>query len=321
MTSAAFSTLSSPCGLAIIAPSGYAPEGANIERGLAMLAQQGFTVHNYYQHEERYLRFGGTDQARLAQLHDAARDPAVKVVMALRGSYGISRLLPLIDYDLLASSGKVFVGYSDFTALNLALLAKTGTSSYSGPMLMDDYTNESPNAFTLTQFLTCLRGPTHSISVMSAQQEAQEGSVASGDTRSDLLVGTLWGGNLAMIGHLIGTAYMPQLDDGILFIEDIAEHPYRVERLLLQLLYAGILAKQRAIILGDFSAYRLSPYDNGFDFAQMLAFIRRQVDVPIFTDLPYGHIRERACLPIGARVHLAANAAGYSLTMSDYVHI
>lgn len=308
------STLSSPCGIAIIAPSGYAPEGANLERGLALLAEQGFTVHNYYQHEQRYLRFGGTDQARLAQLHDAARDPAVKVVMALRGSYGISRLLPLIDYDLLANSGKIFVGYSDFTALNLALLAKTGTGSYSGPMLTDDYTRDDPSAFTIEQFHGCLQGPTHTVTV--TEQQVAEAAEISGT-----LSGTIWGGNLAMIGHLMGTPYLPQLDDGILFIEDIAEHPYRVERLLLQLLHAGVLGKQRALIFGDFSAYRLSPYDNGFDFAQMLAFIRSQVKIPIFTGLPYGHSRERACLPIGAHAQLSANQAGYTLTMSDYLHL
>ncbi len=303
-------TLSQACGIAIIAPSGCAPEGANLAAGLQLLQQQGFTLHNYYQHEQRYLRFGGTDQQRLAQLHDAARNPDVQVVMALRGSYGLSRILHLIDYDLLAASGKRFVGYSDFTALNLALLAKTGASSFTGPMLCDDYTRANPSFYTFTQFHACLRGPSHSISV----EEAQANSPCE-------VEGQLWGGNLAMIGHLLGTPFMPVVSGGILFLEDISEHPYRVERLLLQLMHAGVLQQQRAIVLGDFSGYRLSPYDNGFDFAQMLAFIRSQVDMPIVTGLPYGHIRERACLAIGAQAQLSIRQDGFCLQMQDYLHL
>ncbi|MBI3228908.1 MAG: muramoyltetrapeptide carboxypeptidase [Burkholderiales bacterium] len=303
--------VSPQAGLAIISPSGYAPEATvqegGLERGLALLQQQGFRVQQYYQHDQRYLRFGASDAVRLAQLHDAARNPDIDVVMALRGSYGLSRLLHLIDYDLLAESGKIFVGYSDFTALNLALLAKTGQASYTGPMLCDDYTHVDPSPFTMAQFLACVQGPQHRVSVETPQPNGQQE-----------IEGTLWGGNLAMIGHLLGTPFFPQVEGGILFVEDISEHPYRVERLLLQLLHAGVLARQNALILGDFSGYKLSPYDNGFDFEQMLAFIRSQLKIPVFTGLPYGHIRARACLPIGASAQLSASSDGFVLQMSSY---
>ncbi len=130
--------------------------------------------------------------------------------------------------------------------------------------------------------------------------------------------GTLWGGNLTMLNHLLGTPYMPDIDGGILFVEDVNEHPYRVERMLLQLLHAGILQRQRALLLGDFSAYRLSDYDNGYDFAAMLDYLRATLRVPVLTGLPFGHIRDKLTLPVGGQASLVSGAAGFSLTMNGY---
>jgi muramoyltetrapeptide carboxypeptidase len=140
---------------------------------------------------------------------------------------------------------------------------------------------------------------------------------AAGNPAVDV-AGTLWGGNLAMVNHLIGTPYWPQIDGGILFLEDIAEHPYRIERMLLQLHFAGVLERQKAIVLGDFSGYRLSPNDNGFDFDSMLAFIRETIGVPVLTGLPFGHVKERCTLPFGAQAHLVSDGAGFELTVSGY---
>ena len=298
-------------GLALIAPAGCAPEGADIERGLAVLTARGFTVHNYYDHAARYLRFGANDAERVAQMHAAAQNPEVDVVMALRGSYGLSRILHLLDYELLANSGKIFVGYSDLTALSLALLAQTGAASYTGPMLCDDFTREDTSDFTLDNFLACLHGPQHVLKIEHAQ--TLHGQIAE--------EGMLWGGNLAMINSLMGTRFMPQIEKGILFVEDVSEHPYRVERMLLQLLHAGVLQQQRALILGDFSNYRLSPYDNGYDFASMLAFLRSQLSIPVLLGLPYGHIRQRATLVIGAHAQLQADATDFCLTMRAYPYL
>src|SRR5207245_1198963 len=112
--------------------------------------------------------------------------------------------------------------------------------------------------------------------------------------------------NLAILNHLIGTPYLPQPKDGILFIEDINEHPYQVERMLLQLLHAGVLAKQKTILLGDFSGYRLNEYDKGYDFEEMLAYIRSQLSVPVLTGLPFGHICDKVTLAVGCQAELMA---------------
>jgi muramoyltetrapeptide carboxypeptidase len=293
-------------GIAIAAPGGYALDDAALARGIARLEAQGCIVHNYYDPDRKFLRFAGTDDGRLAQLNAAAADPDCQVVVALRGQYGISRILPRIDFRAMADSGKLFVGYSDITAFHMGLYQATGRVSFAGPMMCDDFIREEPVDYTLRQFWDCLRGPVHRVR-----------GTAAGNPLVDVQ-GTLWGGNLAMINHLLGTPFWPRIDGGILFLEDIAEHPYRIERMLLQLHYAGVLERQRAIVLGDFSGYRLSPNDNGYDFDAMLAFIRATLPVPVLTGLPFGHVKERCTLPFGGQAQLVSDAEGFDLTVSAY---
>ena len=293
-------------GIAIAAPGGYALDDVALLRGIERLQEQGCLVHNYYEPAQKFQRFGGSDAGRLAQLNAAASDPDVQVVMALRGSYGISRILAHIDFPAMAASGKLFVGYSDFTAFHMALMAQTGCISFAGPMFCDDFIGEEPVDFTLQQFWNCISGPRHVVTA-----KVQHNPLV--DVR-----GTLWGGNLAMLTHLLGTPYFPQMDGGILFVEDVNEHPYRVERMLLQLLHAGVIGRQKALVLGDFSHYRLGAQDNGYDFDAMLAFLRERLPVPVLTGLQFGHVRERVTLPFGAQAHLRSDADGFQLTITDY---
>ncbi|MDN4053911.1 muramoyltetrapeptide carboxypeptidase [Massilia sp. YIM B02763] len=293
-------------GLAVVAPGSYAPDADAVARGIARLEAQGVLVHNYYEHARRHLRFGDTDEGRLAQLEAAAADPDVQIVMALRGAYGMTRLLPHIDFDRMADSGKIFVGFSDVTAFHMALYAKRGAVSYAGPMFAGDFGAEEPVDFTLDDFWRCLAGPTHAIAGEGAGNPALA------------VEGTVWGGNLAMICSLLGTPYFPRIDDGILWLEDIAEHPYRVERMLLQLMQAGVLERQRAIVLGDFSGYRLGPMDNGYDFKTMLDYVRSTLPCPVLTGLEFGHIQRRVTIPFGARGRLRSSEGGWTLELSGY---
>lgn len=297
-----------PC-IAIVSPSGYAPNPDAVTSGIATLQAQGCQVRNLTDPVYRHHRFGARDDQRIAQLYAAAQDPDVDIVMALRGGYGLTRLLPDLDFSLLARSGKLFVGHSDFTALQMGLLATQGHVTFSAPMLCDDFVREELSAFSLTDFWQCL----------SHSQHVVRGT-ATGNPEVDLH-GTLWGGNLAMLTHLVGSPWLPQIDGGILFVEDVNEHPYRVERMLLQLLHAGVLQKQKALILGDFSGYKLTDYDNGYDFEQMLLWLRQQVPIPILSGLPIGHGRDKVTLPVGAPAHLYALNGHFSLTVSDYPHL
>lgn len=293
-------------GIAIVAPGGYAPDEAALARGIAMLEAQGCIVKNYYEPTAKYQRFGGTDAARIAQITDAAADPDIQIVMALRGSYGISRILPGLDFKQLAASRKLFVGYSDFTAFNMGLLAQAGAISFAGPMLCDDFTREDLSQFTHRNFWQCLGSASHSVTVQAQGNPSLEAS------------GTLWGGNLSMLTHLIGSPYFPRVEGGILFVEDVNEHPYRVERMMLQLLHAGALQGQKAILFGDFSKYRLSDYDNGYDFEAMLAFLRSHLPVPILTGLPFGHVPDKLTLPVGGQARVVSDGTSFQLAMSGY---
>ncbi|KIF82557.1 muramoyltetrapeptide carboxypeptidase [Noviherbaspirillum autotrophicum] len=292
-------------GVAIVAPGGYAPDEAALGRAIERLQAQGCLVHNYYDPQQKHERFGATDEGRLRQIHAAAVDPEVQIVLALRGGYGMSRILPALDFRMLAASGKLFVGHSDFTALQMGLLAQQGAISFAGPMVCDDFTREEASVYTLQQFWQCVSQPSYEIGFHADDNPPLDVS------------GILWGGNLTMLTHLVGTPYMPRIEGGILFVEDVNEHPYRVERMLQQLLHAGLLG-QKALVLGDFSNYRLSTYDNGYDFGAMLAYLRAQLPMPVLTGLPFGHIRDKATLVVGSQARLQSDGRNAILSMSGY---
>jgi muramoyltetrapeptide carboxypeptidase len=294
-----------PC-VAIVAPGGYAPDEQAHLLAQAHLVRQGCSVRHFYDPQQKFQRFGGSDAARAAQLHAAAADAEVDIVLALRGGYGMSRLLPLLDLKLLAQSGKLFVGHSDFTALQMALLSQGGACSFAGPMVCDDFSRDELSELTTDDFWRCLAGPIHTVEVACGENPALDVS------------GMLWGGNLAMLSHLCGTPYMPDIDGGIFFVEDVNEHPFRVERMLLQLLYSGMLARQKALVLGDFSNYRLGSYDNGYDFAAMLDYLRSRLSIPVLTGLPFGHIRDKVTLAVGCDARLESQGQGFRLTMANY---
>ncbi|MBY0572547.1 MAG: LD-carboxypeptidase, partial [Undibacterium sp.] len=151
-----------PC-FAIVALSSGIMDDVDHQRGLQVLRDTGCKVISYYQHENRFQRFAASDSERIAQLNAALDNPEVDVIMALRGGYGLSRILPKIDFNKIAQSGKLMVGYSDFNALQLAMLAKTGTASLCGPVLCTDFSRASPDHFTLEDFFQCLRTRQHRV--------------------------------------------------------------------------------------------------------------------------------------------------------------
>lgn len=298
--------LSSPQTLAVVIPSSAPLARQNPERGLASLREMGFAVRSFYDADAKVQRFAGTDAARAASMTLAAEDTEAGILMALRGGYGFSRLMHLVNWDAFAAAGKTCVGYSDFTLCHQQMLRR-GVPSLAGPMLCDDALRDPLHHWTLQQFVDVLEHDTHRLQFR--QTEAIEAGMQVAEE------GRLWGGNLAMLVHTLGTPYWHEEPNGILFLEDIGEHPYRVERMLLQMHYAGVLNRQKAIVLGDFSGYKLAEHDQGYDFAVMLAYIRSLVTVPVVTGLPFGHIPDRATLVVGSQAQLLAQGAEVSLTM------
>ncbi len=296
----------------LLALSGTLPKASQRDAGIARLTAAGFTVSNQEAVSRQYQRFAGTDEERLSDLHNLLkRDAMPRMLLAGRGGYGACRLLPRIDFGKLVprlkEAGTQVVGYSDFTALQLALLAKGGMGSFAGPMLYSDIGGKTPSPYALQQFMGCLSQSGWQVSVPGRQAETGRGE------------GLFWGGNLSVLSSLAGSPYLPDIAGGLLFLEDVGEQPYRLERMLQQLYLAGILQKQKAIFLGDFSMGRIvDAYDPSYTLGSVISQMRRELDVPIYTGLPFGHIHDKTTLPLGFPAKFACDENGLTLSFFDY---
>ena len=280
----------------LIAPSGYCIKQHAALRGIQRLTDAGHQVNNVEVIARRCERFAGTETERLEDLNSLARLTTPNtIVLAVRGGYGASRLLADIDWQALVARQQhdplLICGHSDFTAIQCGLLAQGNVITFSGPMLVANFGADELNAFTEHHFWLALRNETFTIEWQG------EGPTCRAE-------GTLWGGNLAMLISLIGTPWMPKIENGILVLEDINEHPFRVERMLLQLYHAGILPRQKAIILGSFSGSTPNDYDAGYNLESVYAFLRSRLSIPLITGLDFGHEQRTVTLPLGAHAIL-----------------
>jgi muramoyltetrapeptide carboxypeptidase len=288
----------------IYSPSGAVRDKAAFQRGVARLKKIGHEVELDVDALSSYQRFAGDDATRLAAIHRAA-DSGADVALISRGGYGLTRILPAINYKKVTKAigrGTQFVGLSDFTAFQNALLAKTGAVSWAGPALGEDFGAEQPDDIMEACFDDMVTGQGEGAGwqlskACAAAYEKRRSGVWAHDA-------VLWGGNLAVLVSLLGTSYFPEVKHGVLFLEDVGEHPYRIERMLTQLLHAGVLAQQKAIVLGQFSNYKLTPHDKGFKLASVVDWLRANVKVPVLTDLPFGHVPTKLCLPVGQMIDL-----------------
>lgn len=282
----------------VYSPSGAVRDRAAFRRGVRRLQALGHTVEVDEDALSRHQRFAGDDATRLAALHRACASGA-DVAFISRGGYGLSRILPAIHYAAVARAidgGTQFVGISDFTAFQAAVLAKTGRITWAGPALCEGFGAEPPDDIMEACFDDFLYG--------CGEGTGWRLKPDSVDISVSVPSGTLWGGNLTMLASLLGTPYFPQVRNGILFLEDVGEHPYRTERTLTQLLHSGVLARQKAVLLGHFTEYKLTPHDRGFNLARVVQWLRGQINVPVLTGLPYGHVPTKVLLPVGASVTL-----------------
>jgi muramoyltetrapeptide carboxypeptidase len=303
--------LPEPATIGACALSGRVDE-ANLARGVEYLEDLGnkVVVPEETLHGWRY--FAGTDAERLKGFHDLVDDPSIDLVIGARGGYGLSRILHRIDWNRVAGSGKAFVGFSDFTAFNMAAFACSNLVTFHGPMLAIDFGNDEPDSFAQQHFWMTLSRPSHRIDDFPSPHGYDPRRVE----------GTLWGGTLSMLAHLAGTPYFPQIDGGILYVEEIAEEPYAIERLFLQLHHAGALQRQRALVLGDFHDCKpTNPVRYPYSMEEVVETLRDLLPYPVLTGLPFGHIARKVTLPFGAPGTLSIGANTASLRFSGHVSI
>ena len=286
-------------GLVLFSPAGVLRSVVPLRRAAARLATLGFEVEIDAGATARHQRFAGDDDARLDALHRVA-DARPSVALATRGGYGLTRLLDRIDWTRIRKSveaGTRWVGMSDMTSLQLGLLARDGGVTWAGPLACDDFGRSAGEGGVDDVTEACF------VEAMSGELEGI--GFRTGDGFDGLSVkGRLWGGNLTVVNSLLATPHWPRVKGGVLFLEDVNEHPYRVERCLLQLHQAGVLDAQRAVVLGAVTAFRKSPLDRGYGLPAMLARLRAATRTPILTGLPFGHVPTKVSLPVGASVRL-----------------
>jgi muramoyltetrapeptide carboxypeptidase len=305
----------------LIAPSGASLETRTPLVGIEWLKKQGIEVLNTACVDRVEQRFAGSDAERLAEINQLTKLSPEIAVVAMRGGYGLHRLLPDIQWGEIAKavkSGLQICGHSDFTVFQLGLLAKTGAVTLAGPMLNFDFAcqgeqgdDPNPNAFMWAHFQKAIKERKLDCSIQASQALLRQSLPGQAS-------GMLWGGNLTVLAGLVGTPYLPskqQTQGGILFLEDVNEHPYRIERMLMQLLDAGILSNQSAILLGGFSAYRLYDNDRGYTLETAIeAIIKRLPEsIPVLVGLPFGHQAEKITLPVGAQAHIQYDASGFTI--------
>lgn len=284
----------------IFSPSSAVRDKAAFKRGVKRLQAQGHQVEIDADALSSNMRFAGNDETRLNAIGRAAASGA-DIAMISRGGYGLTRLLTHLPYKAIAKAidkGTQFVGLSDFTAFQLAVYAKTQRMTWQGPALGEDFgAKGEPDDIMQACFEDlCLE-----------QGEGTGWRFPSGEVIKPVKVNNavLWGGNLTVLTSMLGTPFFPMVKGGVLFIEDVGEHPYRVERMLTQLLNSGILQQQKAIAFGQFTSYKLLSHDKGFKLQTVIDRLRSQLKIPVLTGLPFGHVPTKVLLPIGAKVDLA----------------
>lgn len=286
--------------IGIISPASSPDDFSKINRGVEYLEKIGYRVElgKNVGASEGYL--AGSDSQRLSDLHDMFNNKKVNAIFSIRGGYGSGRLLDKIDYNLISNNPKIFVGYSDITALQMAFFAKTGLVTFGGPMVAVDFHDEISH-FTEEVFWRTI---TSNKKIGRIQNPRKEKFYLLNKGRGQ---GRLLGGNLSILTSLIGTEYLPKLKDSILLLEDVNEAPYRIDRMLNQLRLAKILKNVKGIILGYFvDCIENDPAKQTFSLNEVIIEYFQNSKLPVLYNVKHGHIKENITIPFGLKCSVNA---------------
>ena len=292
---------------------------------LERMACAGFNVNNPTITNRQYLRFAGTDSQRASDLQNLATGAiaAPKLLLGVRGGYGAMRILPMIDWltlgRIMQERGTILAGFSDVTAIQCALLAKGDMSSLAAPMLYSEFGKTVPDQVSCRQFVEALTNPNLAINISDAALTSPNLPSILTSAEPKAITGTIWGGNLSVVSALAGSEYLPRIDGGIVFLEDVGEQPYRIERMLYDLYLAGAFKGQQAIVFGALSGTGEDSYDKRYDVATVIRQLHELTGLPIYSGMRFGHIGQKHSFPLGATFQISANNfGGYQLAFSGY---
>lgn len=295
----------------LVAPASNAPEDQHLYAAMDLVRSLGFSVVPGENLFSRNQYLAGTDEERAGDLNAMFADPDVDAIFCLRGGYGSGRLLRLLDYEMIAVNPKIIMGYSDITAILNAIYLRTGMVTFHGPIAGENF-----SSYTYDQYRNVLIEPAQGIHIGDPPEfEASPGVVERENRLTTIVSGTaeglLLGGNLSLLVTLLGTPFEPQFEGAILFLEDVSERPYSVDRMLTHLLLAGKLEKVAGIVLGKFTED--GGKGNTFSMGEVLSDRLGKLGIPILRGLMIGHVENKAIVPLGIRARLDADAGKLTL--------
>ena len=294
----------------LVSPSSATDDSFNLQLAREAMEALGFKVKTGAHFAERRGHLAGTDAERAGDLNAMFADPSVKAIVCTRGGSGAARLLPLLDYDAIRRNPKVLLGYSDITALHNAIHAKTGLVTFHGPIGSGSW-----NAFNVDQFQRVLLNR----ELVEFRNKVDAGdelvprrnrtiTITGGKARGELV-----GGNLTVLTALAGSPYLPDFSGKILFLEDVSEAPYRVDRMFSTLKLMGALDKVAGVIFGECTDCNPGDGYGSLTLEQIFEDHVRPLKVPAYRGAMIGHIREQFIVPVGGMVELDADAGTFRM--------
>lgn len=277
-----------------------------LHKGIAHLKSRGFRVKLGSSVGKVHGYLAGSDAERAEDLNRMFRDPEVQAVFCTRGGYGTPRILDLVDYDAIQKHPKIFVGYSDITALHLAIYRKTGLVTFSGPMVAVEF-GKGVETFTEQHFWQLL-AEEHAFFELTGLANPLRA------LRPGKAGGKLLGGCLSLISSLVGTPFCPDFSGAVLFIEDVGEQPYQIDRQLTQLRHAGVLHRISGLLAGTFEDCEPKDDSPSLTLEQVLLDATEGLNIPVLTGLPYGHIDVKYTMPVGAEAQLDSAKGTVTIT-------
>ena len=288
--------------IGLVGASGAVRTEGAIERGVAAIEAMGFRTKMGESCGQVYGYLSGTDEVRARDVNAMFRDDEVDAIICLKGGYGTMRMLDLLDYDAIAANPKIFLGYSDITAMHVAMLEKTGLVTFHGPMPASCYADKPLDEFTMTSMLRALMDPAPLGEIVNPEG-CERKTVTPG-----VCEGMLVGGNLSLVTGLLGTPWDLDVKGRILFLEDIGEPTYKLDHMLTHLRLAGKFDDCAGVVLGDFRNCPIEYPDFGHPLEKIVEDVIVPSGKPIFSGLMAGHCPVKITLPLGVRCRMDAGA-------------
>ncbi|GAB2506329.1 LD-carboxypeptidase [Pseudoxanthomonas sangjuensis] len=296
--------------IALVSPSAATDDPFDLQLAREAMEALGFKVKTGAHYASRRGHLAGTDAGRADDLNAMFADREVKAVICVRGGSGAARLLPLLDYDAIRRNPKVLLGYSDITALHSAIQAQTGLVTFHGPMGSGSW-----NSFNADQF----RRVFFERELMEYRNIAERGdelvqrrnrtvAIAGGKARGELV-----GGNLSVLVALAGSPYLPDFTGKILFLEDVSEAPYRIDRMFSTLKLMGVLDRIAGLVFGECTDCEPGDGYGSLTLAQILDDYIKPLKIPAYRGAMIGHIRQQFIVPVGGKVEMDADAGTFRM--------